>query len=303
MPDRVKTPTRPTTAVRYENICGGSAPAVHTRARKDDMTTEEGPGRGAHFVQSLERGLTVVRAFSAERPSMTLSEVARATDLTRAAARRFLLTLVDLGYVRTDGRLFSLTPRVLELGYAYVASAGLPDVAQPHLEDLSARVRESASVSVLEGDDVLYVARVATSRIMAVAITVGTRFPASATSMGRVLLAGRDDRALQTYLERVELRPLTRFTVTDTGELRAELRRVRQQGYSIVDQELEEGLRSLAAPIRDAQGRVIAAANVSAHANRSSIEDVRRDLLPALLETTARIEADLASVSRRDASR
>ncbi|ADH67709.1 MULTISPECIES: IclR family transcriptional regulator domain-containing protein [Nocardiopsis] len=265
------------------------------------MPTEEEEARGAHFVQSLERGLTVIRAFSAERRSMTLSEVARETDLTRAAARRFLLTLVDLGYVRTDGRLFSLTPRVLELGYAYVASAGLPDVAQPHLEDLSARVHESASVSVLEGDDVLYVARVATSRIMAVAIRVGTRFPASATSMGRVLLAGHDDRNLDAYLARVELAPLTRFTITDPAELRAELERVREQGYAIVDQELEEGLRSLAAPIRDGSGRVIAAANVSAHANRASIEDVRRDLLPALLETTARIEADLASVARRDA--
>lgn len=267
------------------------------------MTTEDAPDRGAHFVQSLERGLMVVRAFSADRPSMTLSEVARATDLTRAAARRFLLTLVDLGYVRTDGRMFSLTPRVLELGYAYVASAGLPDVAQPHLEDLSALVRESASVSVMEGDDVLYVARVATSRIMAVSIAVGTRFPASTTSMGRVLIAGYDDTELTAYLDRVELKPLTRFTITDTADLRAEILRVREQGYAIVDQELEEGLRSLAAPIRDDSGRVIAAANVSAHANRSSIDDVRRDLLPALLETTARIEADLASVARRDAAR
>ena len=265
------------------------------------MPTDDDTARGSHFVQSLERGLMVIRAFSAERPSMTLSEVARETDLTRAAARRFLLTLGDLGYVRTDGRLFSLTPRVLELGYAYVASAGLPDVAQPHLEDLSARVHESASVSVLEGDDVLYVARVATSRIMAVAITVGTRFPASATSMGRVLLAGLDDAELDAYLDRVELKPLTRFTITDPSELRAEVLGVRERGYCIVDQELEEGLRSLAAPVHDASGRVIAATNVSAHANRSSNEDIRRDLLPVLLETTARIESDLASVARRDA--
>ncbi|CAL9360814.1 Pca regulon regulatory protein [Nocardiopsis dassonvillei] len=265
------------------------------------MPTEDEPERGPHFVQSLERGLLVIRAFSAERPSMTLSDVARETHLTRAAARRFLLTLADLGYVRTDGRQFSLTPRVLELGYAYVASAGLPDVAQPHLEDLSARVHESASVSVLDGDDVLYVARVATSRIMTVSIRVGTRFPAVATSMGRVLLADRDDAELDDFLARVRLEPLTRFTITDPARLRAELHRVREQGYSIVDQELEEGLRSLAAPVRDTTGRVIAAANVSAQANRSSIEDVRRDLLPALLEATARIEADLASVSRRDA--
>jgi IclR family pca regulon transcriptional regulator len=265
------------------------------------MPTEDEPERGPHFVQSLERGLLVIRAFSAERPSMTLSDVARETRLTRAAARRFLLTLADLGYVRTDGRLFSLTPRVLELGYAYVASAGLPDVSQPHLEDLSARVHESASVSVLDGDDVLYVARVATSRIMTVSIRVGTRFPAVATSMGRVLLADRDEAGIEAFLGRVRLEPLTRFTITDPARLRAELLRVREQGYAIVDQELEEGLRAIAAPVRDTAGRVIAAANVSAQANRSSIEDVRRDLLPALLEATARIEADLASVSRRDA--
>src|SRR5699024_4780253 len=164
------------TGVRHENISDGAE-----QIQEGPMSHEQ--SRGTHFVQSLERGLMVVRAFSAEQPSMTLSEVARVTDLTRAAARRFLLTLVDLGYVRTDRRLFSLTPRVLDLGDAYVSSAGLPDVAQPHLEDLSARVHESASVSVLEGDDVLYVARVATSRIMAVAITVGTRFPASTASM------------------------------------------------------------------------------------------------------------------------
>ncbi|WP_116246839.1 IclR family transcriptional regulator C-terminal domain-containing protein [Nocardiopsis sp. FIRDI 009] len=267
------------------------------------MSTEAEPARGTHFVQSLERGLTVIRAFSAERPSMTLSDVARATDLTRAAARRFLLTLADLGYVRTDGRLFSLTPRVLELGYAYVCSAGLPDVAQPHLEDLSARVRESASVSVLDGDEIVYVARVATLRIMTVAITVGTRFPAAATSMGRVLLAGFDDEALDAFLSRVELPKLTRHTITDRAELRAEVVRVRGRGYAVVDQELEEGLRALAAPVRDASGRVVAAVNVSAHAARSSLEDVHERLLPALLETAALIEADLVAVARRDAER
>ncbi|MEV2277027.1 IclR family transcriptional regulator C-terminal domain-containing protein [Nocardiopsis sp. NPDC049922] len=267
------------------------------------MSTEAEPARGTHFVQSLERGLSVLRVFSAERPSMTLSDVARATDLTRAAARRFLLTLVDLGYVRTDGRLFYLTPRVLELGYAYVCSAGLPDVAQPHLEDLSARVRESASVSVLDGDDIVYVARVATLRIMTVAITVGTRFPAAPTSMGRVILAGFDDEALNSYLARADLPKLTRHTITDRARLRAELHRVRQRGYAVVDQELEEGLRAVAAPIRDASGRVVAAVNVSAQAGRSSFDDIHHRLLPALVETAALIEADLASVACRDAER
>src|SRR3954471_13489453 len=173
----------------------------------------EAPERGTHFVQSLARGLAVIRAFGAGSPELTLSEVARATGLTRAAARRFLLTFADLGYVRTDGRLFALSPRVLELGYAYLSSLSLPEVAEPHLEQLVAEVHESSSVSVLDGDDVVYVARVPTSRIMRVAISVGTRFPAYATSMGRVLLAGLDDAELDAFLARAELRRLTTRTV------------------------------------------------------------------------------------------
>lgn len=264
-----------------------------------DLTTEPGAQpKGEHYVESLERGLAVVRAFTAHAPTMTLSEVARVTGLTRAAARRFLLTLVDMGYVRTDGRLFSLTPRVLELGYAYLSSAGLPEVAQPHLERLAGELHESSSVSVLDGGDVVYVARVSTSRIMNVAINVGTRFPAYATSMGRVLLAGRSGEELDAYLEQTEPERLTAFTVTTPGRLRAEIGRVHNQGWALVDQELEEGLRSVAAPIRDGEGRVVAAVNVSAHASRSSVEDIRRDLLPPLLAAAARIEADL-EISQR----
>src|SRR5919202_3507385 len=159
--------------------------------------------RGAHFVQSLERGLAVIRAFSAERPQLTLSEVARATGLDRAAARRFLLTLADLGYVHSDGRSFMLAPRVLELGYAYLSSISLPEVAEPHMERLVADVHESSSVSVLDGDDIVYVARVPVSRIMTVSINVGTRFPAYATSMGRVLLAGLPAPPLDAHFDPV----------------------------------------------------------------------------------------------------
>ncbi|MDS1271247.1 IclR family transcriptional regulator C-terminal domain-containing protein [Lipingzhangella sp. LS1_29] len=265
------------------------------------MSTEpdqDAASREDHFVRSLERGLAVIRAFTADSPTMTLSEVARATGLTRAAARRFLLTLTDLGYVRSDGRGFALTPRVLELGYAYLSSASLPELAQPHLERLATEVRESSSVSVLDGDDVVYVARVPTSRIMTVSINVGTRFPAYATSMGRVLLAGKSDPEVEAYLERAELRRLTSRTITSAAKLRAELERVRSQGWAIVDQELEEGLRSVAAPIRDSSQTVVAAANVSAHSSRAPVEDLRRDLLPALLATTARIEADLEIATR-----
>jgi IclR family transcriptional regulator, pca regulon regulatory protein len=257
------------------------------------MSAVEEPARATHFVQSLERGLAVIRAFDSEHPELTLSDVARATGLTRAAARRFLLTLADLGYVRTDGRWFSLSPRVLELGYAYLSSLSLPEVAEPHLERLVAEVHESSSVSVLDEEHIVYVARVPTSRIMTVAINVGTRFPAYATSMGRVLLAGLPDGELEAYLAEVKLRRLSPRTVTTVAALRTELGRVRDQGWAMVDQELEEGLRAVAAPIRDRAGRVVAAVNLSAHASRMSTESVRRTLLPPLLATAARIEADL----------
>ncbi|MGH9249970.1 MAG: IclR family transcriptional regulator [Acidimicrobiales bacterium] len=253
----------------------------------------EPASRGTDFVKSLERGLAVIRAFDAEHTALTLSEVARSTGLTRAAARRFLLTLVELGYMRTDGRLFALRPRILELGYAYLSSLSLPEVAQPHMETLVAQVHESCSVSVLDGDEVVYVARVPTKRIMAVAISVGTRFPAHATSMGRVLLAHQPDAWLDQYLATTELRPFTRRTVTDPEKLRGILTRVRAQGYALVDQELEEGLRSLAVPIRNGTGLPVAAMNVSAHASRGTSESIRRELLPPLREAARRIEDDL----------
>lgn len=259
-----------------------------------DGSVEDQPERGPHYVQSLERGLAVIAAFGATTPQLTLSEVAGITGLTRAAARRFLLTLTDLGYVRTDGKRFSLTAKVLELGYSYLSSMTLPEVSQPHLEQLSAEVHESSSVSVLDGEDVVYIARYAVSRIMAVTINVGTRFPAYATSMGHVLLAGLDDHALNTYLTRVLLEPLTSHTITSPERLRSELARVREQGWALVDQELEEGLRSVAAPIRDRAGHVIAAANVSAHASRTTLESIRRDIVPPLLAAAERIEKDIA---------
>lgn len=162
--------------------------------------------RAPHFVRSFERGLAVIRAFDAEHPALTLSEVARACELTRAAARRFLLTLADLGYVHTDGRRFRLTPRVLELGYSYLAGYTLPQIAEPHLEQLVARVRESSSLCVLDGDDIVYVARVPTRRIMTASITVGTRFPAYVTSVGRVILAHLPDEDVEVRLTGAELK-------------------------------------------------------------------------------------------------
>jgi IclR family pca regulon transcriptional regulator len=245
------------------------------------------------FVQSLERGLAVIRAFDAEHAELTLSEVARLTGLTRAAARRFLHTLVELGYVRSDGKLFALRPRVLELGYSYLSSLTLPEVAQPHMEKLVETVRESSSVSVLDGDEVVYVARVPTKRIMTVSISVGTRFPAYATAMGRVLLAGQTDDWIDGYLASAKLRPLTRNTIIEATVLREELKTIRAQGWALVDQELEEGLRSIAVPIHAADGQVIAAVNVSAHASRGNSMTIREDLLPDLKATAVLIEEDL----------
>jgi IclR family transcriptional regulator, pca regulon regulatory protein len=252
-------------------------------------------GRDSDFVQSLDRGLAVIRAFGPGREQLSLSEVARETGLTRAAARRFLLTLVRLGYVRSHNREFSLRPRVLELGYAYLSGLAMPEIAAPHLEELVANVRESSSISVLDGDHIVYVARVPTKRIMTVAISVGTRFPAYATSMGRVLLAGMSRSELDQYLAEAKLDPLTDRTVTDSLRLREIVREVGEQGYAIVDQELEEGLRAIAAPIHGSAGTVIAAINVSAHASRVSMAAMRADLLPQLLDTAHRIEADLKS--------
>ncbi|MBO3746245.1 helix-turn-helix domain-containing protein [Streptosporangiaceae bacterium NEAU-GS5] len=267
-----------------------------SRATSRRGTRHNGRVESSEFVQSLARGLAVIRAFDATTPELTLSEVARKTGLTRAAARRFLLTLAELGYVHSDGRLFSLSPRVLDLGYAYLSGLSLPEIALPHLERLVADVHESASVSVLDDTDIVYVARVPTTRIMRVTIAIGTRFPAHATSMGRVLLAWNS--GLDDYLARAELAQLTSRTVTAPDALRVELDKVRAQGWALVDQELEEGLRSIAAPIRDRTGQVVAAVNLSSHASRTTLEAARRNLLPPLLATAERIQTDLHGVAK-----
>jgi len=278
---------------------GPSMPRPGTdRPRASHNGHTKGTGNGSpspDFVRSLARGLDVIKAFGPDRPQMTLSEVARATGLTRAAARRFLITLAELGYVRSDGREFSLRPKVLELGYAYLAGLSLNEVAAPHLEDLVALTRESSSVAVLDGEDIVYVVRVPTKRIMTAAISVGTRFPAYATSMGRVLLAHLPDDQLDSYFTNARFGPITKRTVTDPDSLREILRTAREMGYVMTDQELEEGLRSAAVPIRDANGAVVAAMNVSTHASRVSMEELHRNLLPQLMETARLIEGDLAA--------
>ena len=256
------------------------------------------PAASDQYVQSLARGLAVIRSFDSEHPLMTLTEVAARTDLTRATARRFLHTLVELGYVRTDGKAFALTAKVLQLGYAYLSGLSLPQIAQPHLEELSLKLGESTSAAVLDGTDIAYIARVATRRIMTVGITVGTRFPAYATSMGRVLLAALPPALLKEYLAAAELRPLTPRAIGTPEELVAELDTVRGQGWCLLDQELELGLMSLAAPIHDGP-KVVAAINVSLQAQAVAaqpdpaayLESVRE----AAVATAELISADLSA--------
>lgn len=246
------------------------------------------------FVEAIERGLDVIRAFRVDRPALSLSEVAAAAGLARPTARRVLVTLQMLGYVRSEDRLFRLTPRVLDLGYAYVASMGLWDVVHPHLRDLVERTRESSSMSQLDGSEILYVGRVAVPKIVTIAVTVGTRFPAVATSMGRVLLAGLEPAALDAYLATAKLRPLTSATITRPGALRAVIDRARADGWCLVDQELEPGLRSIAAPIRDKRDRVVAALNVSGNAGRVTPDGMRARFLPPLLHAAAMISETMA---------
>ncbi len=261
----------------------------------------EAAGASTDYVQSLARGLSVIKAFDAENPRRTLSDVARATDLTRATARRFLLTLAELGYVRTDGSAFWLTPRVLELGYSYLSSLSLPDIAGPHLEALSDRVHESTSVSILDDGDVVYVARVPVRRIM----TVSSRSaPASRVrDVDGTRAVGRFEPRGAGRLPRPRgSDPITGRTIATPAALRDELDKIRVDGFCVVDQELEEGLRSLAAPIRDRDGTVVAAVNISTQAARYTTEAVYDTLVPAAVATADAISADLARTQTQSPS-
>jgi IclR family pca regulon transcriptional regulator len=243
-------------------------------------------------VQSLQRGIAVLRCFDAEHSEQTLSDVARRTGLTRATARRLLLTLTTLGYAAYDGKHFSLTPAVLDIGYTYLSSLNVTQIAQPYLEALSERVHESVSVSVLDGYDIIYIARVPTTRIMTISLGLGTRLPAYCTSMGRVLLSELEPGKVADHVPD-GLEPRTGYSITSRETLERELEKVRAQGWALVDQELEIGVRSIAAPLRDSLGRAIAAMNISTHAGRTTVEEVHRHFLPALLETAERVNQSL----------
>ena len=236
-----------------------------------------------------------MRSFDREHPTQTISEVAERTGLTRAAARRFLLTLQELGYIHSTDGLFRLSLRVLDLGYTVLSTIGLSDIAQSIMEDVAAKLHESCSISVLDGTDIVYVARVPTKRIMTVNLAVGSRLPAYATSMGRVLLAHLAPKALDEFFERTQMVRLTERTVCDERTLRQILLQVRQRGWALVDQEVEEGVRSVAAPIRDRTGRVIAAINASAHATRAPVRKLRESFVPVLLDAASRISRSLGA--------
>lgn len=252
------------------------------------------------LVQSLSRGLAVIRAFDATHPRQTLTQVAETTGLARATARRFLHTLVAEGYARTDGSEFWLTPQTLELGFAYLSSLGFPAIAQPHLERLSRQVHESCSACVLDGTDIVYVARAAAQRIMSENITIGTRFPAYATAMGRVMLAGASEAEVDEYFRNAELIRFTPTTVTDEARLREEIAKVGEQGYSAVDQELETGLMAVSCPITDWSGRTVAAVNCSAHAAKFGYPEIVEKLLPPLQAVARDISRDLATIKGND---
>jgi IclR family pca regulon transcriptional regulator len=251
------------------------------------------PQPGDSYVQSFARGLEVIRSFSTEAPQQTLSDVAARTGLTRAGARRILLTLQTLGYVESDGRLFRLTARILDLGFAYLSSMPIWNLAEPVMEALVEEVKESCSAAVLEGTDIVYVLRVPTHKIMRNTLGVGSRLPAYCTSMGRVLLAALDDEEVLRRLQAARPKALTRHTVTDVDTLLSRVQQVRRQGWSLVNQELEEGLISLAAPITDRGGRVIAALNLSGQANRTNAKVAQETLLPALLRAARSISLRL----------
>ena len=275
------------------------APALASSASPPDRTAAAKEQFGPEYLQSLARGISVLAALGTGPEGLTLSEAAAATGLPRATARRSLLTSVRQGYVATDGHRFRILPRVLELGYARLGQLSLGELAQPHLDRVARTVHESASMAVLDGEDIRYVARAAAERIMSVDIMIGTRFPAFATSMGRVLLADRPRAERERFLAEARLKALTDHTVTDPAALLALLDRAEHEGYALVDQELEEGLRSIAVPVLDPSGAAIAAVNVSLHAARTSAAQARTDVLPLLRAAADAVSGDLALVAPR----
>jgi len=238
-----------------------------------------------NFVLSLARGLKVMEAFEHHSGALSVSQAAKVTGLSRAAVRRLLITLQMLGYAEADGRGYVLKPTVLKLGFSYLSSAGLPSIAQPIVEQCSEQLHESSSVCVMDRDEIVYIARSAAKRVMSVGLSIGSRLPAYCTSMGRVLLAGLPEDEFAAYLTRVELKRMTPKTVVDKGLLATVVQQARSSGFSIADEELELGLRSIAVPVRSRQGRIVASMNIGVHASRVSTGEMLERLLPKLRES------------------
>lgn len=251
------------------------------------------------FIEALARGLDVIRVFGPAQREMSLSEVSSAVGLARPTARRILITLAELGYVRASDSVFSLTPRVLELGMAYISGSNVWELTRPHLVDLVHQVGESCSIAQLDGSDAIYVSRVAVPKLVTLTVSVGTRFPAYATSLGKVLLAALTPEELARTLaipSRADVTPAWRPT---DDELEVELRGVRARGWAVTDQQLAPGIRSIAAPIRNGQGDVVAAVNINTHAFETSFDTLTESYLPLLLRTAGAISADWAQWDAR----
>ena len=247
-----------------------------------------------NFMTSLARGLAVINAFQERKRHLTIAQISHRTEIPRAAVRRCLYSLMKLGYVTTDGRTYSLLPKVLTLGHAYLSSTPLAVSAQPYLDRLSEQLHEACNLATLEGEQVLYIARSAIpQRLISVDLSVGSRLPAYCTSMGRILLAALDDDQLQDYLAHAELQPKTSRTLNTPEALWECLQRVRHQGWCIVDQELEQGLRSLAVPVYDSAGHVLAAMNVSTHAGRVPVSELEKRYLPLMLSASRELSSQL----------
>ncbi len=256
-------------------------------ARRDDSPD---------FIEAIARGLDVIRVFKAGQPVMSLAAVAAASDLPRPTARRILLTLEQLGYVRAVAASgYELTPRVLDLGMSYVLSRGLWEIARPHMEALVARTRESTSIAQLDGSDIVYVARVAVPKIVTLAVTIGTRFPAMQTSLGKVLLAGLPPAEAERVLAEPSRSGITPRWQPDAAERAAALREVRARGWALTDEQLAPGIRSVAVPLRDGEGTVIAALNVNSHAAETPLDVLVGQHLPLLIRAAGAISADWAA--------
>lgn len=264
-------------------------PLLKRSAAEIDLVEASGP----EFLEALARGLRVLEAFNQDRRQLTLSDVAKAVDLPRASVRRTLHTLVQLGYAEANDRLFRLTPRVLNLARAYLLSNAVTDILQPALDRLSEEVGESCSAAVLDGEDVMMIAHASPKRLLPISAQIGFRLPAFATALGRVLLAAFDERHLDKFLARVQPRKITRWTIVDKGELRKAVRRVREQGYAVADQEAEIGFRSIAVPLKRLDGRTVAALNVGMQSERAPMKAVHNQFLGKLRALADELERQL----------